>query len=233
MTTARSYFAPYKNIDDPPLFRSALLRFIWRIYTQRLTRAGQWFFWPSGVFAAYASASLQLQGYHPFAYVLGLWAVAWGALILFKPRVKLTARHADRVCAGEALPVDIEVEQLARLGADQYVLPHNLPRGVGCTPENGAPLPALRRSQSARVRLSLNCYKRGVYRLAGYRVESDFPSMLLTASRRFEEQRPLIVYPKFTRLSRLALPTGRRYHPGGVALASTLGESFEFIGNRD
>jgi uncharacterized protein (DUF58 family) len=129
--------------------------------------------------------------------------------------------------------VDVEIEQLGRLAADLYVVPHRLPRGVAAEPEEGVPVPALRRGEKTRVRLSLKCWKRGVYRLKGMRVESDFPALLMVASHCVEEDRPLMVYPQFTRLARLHLPTGRRYHPGGVALASNLGESFEFIGNRE
>jgi uncharacterized protein (DUF58 family) len=233
MESTRSYFSPSKDIDDPPLFSSALLRWIWRAYAQRLTSAGRWFFWPSGIFIGYGMASLQIQAYYPLAYVAGLWVVALAAVWAFRPRVRISVNHVDRICAGEALPVDVEVEQLGRLAADLYVLPHRLPGGIVSEPEEGLPVPALRRGEKARLRLGLRCWKRGVYRLRGVRVESDFPSLLMVASSRFEEERPLMVYPKFTRLARLQLPTGRRYHPGGVALASSLGESFEFIGNRE
>src|SRR5262249_55852640 len=94
-------------------------------------------------------------------------------------------------------------------------------------------IPPLMRGQSQRVRLGLKCNRRGVYTLRGFRVETDFPFGLLRSRRTFEAPRSLLVYPKFTRLARLNLPTGRRYQPGGVALASNLGESFEFIGNRE
>jgi uncharacterized protein (DUF58 family) len=55
----------------------------------------------------------------------------------------------------------------------------------------------------------------------------------LRAQRIFEQRQNLIVYPKFFPLARLDLPTGRRYQPGGVALVSELGESFEYLGNRE
>jgi uncharacterized protein (DUF58 family) len=232
-TSNKLIYSPSADIDNPPLFRSRLLRWIWRVYVQRLTRAGRWFFWPSGAIIAYAWASLELQGYLALSYVVGLWGAAWLAMLFFKPRVRLKVHHVDRVCAGETLPVEVEVEQLRHFCPDLYVVPHKLPRGIMSLPDEGVPVPALRKGEKARVRLKLQCWKRGVHKLQGYRVESDFPSMLLHGSRRFAEPRPLMVYPKFTRLARLTLPTGRRYHPGGVALASSLGESFEFIGNRE
>ena len=77
------------------------------------------------------------------------------------------------------------------------------------------------------------CRQRGAYRLQGYRVETAFPLGLMVAQAVFSEDRPLLVYPRFTPLARLDAPLGRRYQPGGVALASHLGDSFEFIGNRE
>jgi uncharacterized protein (DUF58 family) len=62
---------------------------------------------------------------------------------------------------------------------------------------------------------------------------TDFPFGVLLTGRVFLEPRTLLVYPPFTRLIRLEIGTGRRYHPGGVALASILGDSFEYLGNRE
>jgi uncharacterized protein (DUF58 family) len=227
-------FSPSKDLESLGFFRSSLLRWVWKIYTQRLTRAGRWFIWPSAVVVALGSMSLQVQTYVALAYVFGLWAVAFIAMLLFRPRVKLTAHLADRVCAGEALTVDIELEYTGPFGAmDVLVLPHRLPAAVDADPDDGAVVRTLAPGQKARVSLALRCNHRGIYPFHGFRVESDFPFGLLLASRKFEQQRTLTVYPKFTRLARLELPSGRRYHPGGVALASSLGESFEYIGNRE
>jgi uncharacterized protein (DUF58 family) len=43
----------------------------------------------------------------------------------------------------------------------------------------------------------------------------------------------ILVYPQFYPLSVLHLPMGRRYQPGGVALLSIVGESVEYVGNRE
>jgi uncharacterized protein (DUF58 family) len=130
--------------------------------------------------------------------------------------------------------VDVEVKQQGRLrGADLVVLPHQLPAAIDSVPEDGVALPDLRRGGTSRVRLGLRCSRRGKYLLRGFRVETGFPFGIMRARRTFLEQRAILVYPKFTALSRLNLPTGRRYQPGGVALASDLGESFEYLGNRE
>jgi uncharacterized protein (DUF58 family) len=209
-------------------------RYLWRIYAQRLTVAGRWLLLATAVFVGYGGTSLQLQGYVLATYAVALWFVAGVAMLMYRPRVKLTVQMSSRVCAGETLPVDLEIEQRGRMrGADLVVLPHRLPAAVDAAPDGGVALPDLPQGARTRVRLGLKCARRGSYTLRGFRVESGFPFGILRSRRTFYEERALLVYPKFSPLARLALPTGRRYQPGGVALASELGESFEYLGNRE
>ena len=226
--------SPTKDHAGYAMLRGGVSRWLWRTYTQRLTPAGRWFMLATATFIAYGGASLYLQGYVLAGYAGALWLFALGAVWLYRPRVKLVAHLATRACAGEEIPVDVEVEQIARVrGADLIVLPHRLPAAVDSVPEDGVALPDLRRGQRARVRLALRCTHRGAYVLRGFRVESGFPFGLLRAKQTFAEDRSLLVYPKFTALGALSLPTGYRYQPGGVALVSNIGESFEYLGNRE
>jgi uncharacterized protein (DUF58 family) len=43
----------------------------------------------------------------------------------------------------------------------------------------------------------------------------------------------VLAYPRFYGLDSMSLPVGRRYQPGGIPLASSLGDSTEFVGTRD
>ena len=43
----------------------------------------------------------------------------------------------------------------------------------------------------------------------------------------------LLVYPRYFTFGELPLPMGRRYQPGGIPLASEVGDSLEFIGTRE
>lgn len=188
----------------------------------------------SGIFVFYGGASLQLQGFVLAAYVFGFWLIAWMAMILYRPQATLHVMMSTRVCAGETIPIDIDVEQRGRSrGADLVVLLHRLPPAIDSVPDGGAALPDLKRGETTRLRLALQCNQRGSYTVPGFRIETGFPFGMLRARRIVDEPQALLVYPKFTALSRLTLPTGRRYQPGGVALASNLGESFEFLGNRE
>ena len=216
------------------MLHTATARLAWQIFTQRLTSAGRWFAIPTIVFGSYGGLSLQVQGYIAFSYFFAFWAIAAAAMLALRPKVKLHALMAPRLCAGQTLPVDVQIEQLGRLSQiDLVVLPHRLPLAVDADPDGGAAVPSLRKGQRTRVRLGLKCHKRGVYKLRGFRVECDYPFGLLRASRTFKDEVTLTVYPRFQAVGQMVLPTGRRHHPGGVAMASNLGESFEFVGDRE
>lgn len=226
--------SPAKDPGDYPMLTGGVSRWAWRIYTQRLTPAGRWFALVSGAIVSYSGASLQLQGYVVGSYVVGVWLIAVAALVFWRPKARIEVRVAERASAGTILPVEVEVVNESRWrGSDLVVLPHRLPRTIDCVPEAGVTLPDLKQGEKAVARMGLACRQRGVYELKGFRVESGFPFGLLRTRRVFPAGRKVVVYPTFTPLGMLELPTGKRYQPGGVALASELGESFEYLGNRE
>lgn len=204
----------------------------WHFLTERFTTAGRWFLGATAIFFGYGSSSIDIQVYVPLIYAGALWIVAFLLHLLVRPRVTLQSRHADRVSTGTTLPVEVEVtaNQLSR---DLRVRPHRLPPHLHAVPPEGVALPNLRRGEKTRTTVQLRADRRGDYHWPGFRVESEFPFGLMIAARFARENNSLIVYPQFSPLARFELPTGQRYHPGGVALASARGESLEYIGNRD
>src|SRR5437773_768644 len=115
-------FSGAKDTRGHSLFRSVVMRWFWRFYTWRLTQAGRWLLWPTLAFITYTSSSLEYQSFVPLCYLFAIWALAF---CVRKPNVRMTAALGDRVCAGEILPVVVDVEQLGgRRGRDLYVLPH-------------------------------------------------------------------------------------------------------------
>lgn len=233
LSSPLSAFTPTKDIRYHPLFQGLLFPWAWRVWTQRLTKAGHYFVAATLFFTAFSSVSLDQQFYVAFTYALGLWAVAFAGMWLGRPRVSLTANSAERAQAGETLTVDVSVQAVGRRGIGLSVLPDRLPPEVDAVSEDGVELPLLMPGETARVSLELRCKKRGVYRLRGFRVETVFPLGLMTAQEVFSEPRTLWVTPRFTPLARFETPRGRRYQPGGTASAFQLGDSFEFIGSRE
>lgn len=213
--------------------QNRILLLLWSVYRQRVTPAGRWLIGPTLLFGLWGSTTLEHEIHIACLYALAVWGAALLCLPFVRPRVRLTARGGDRTGAGEALPIEIEVTPEARWpGADLFVVPHQPQAGIEAEPSEGVRLPPLTGGRSARVTLSLRFPRRGVYALRGFRVVSDFPFGLLCAYHVFGPPHRILVFPQFTPLTRLLIVSGRRYHPGGVALASNLGESFEYVGNR-
>ena len=227
-------FSAAKDTRGHSVFRSASARAVWRLLTWRLTSAGRWMLIPTIFLFAYASASLTLQSFIPFCYVAALWLIALLAPLAYKPRVRVTVRHAQHVFAGEIMPVEIEVEQLGAFGGyDLHVLAHGLPPSIDAVESDGVPLPPMKKGARTRAVLRLVCAHRGTFSMNGFRAETDFPFGIWRSFEVFQRERRLIVYPRFQPLARIDIPAARRYQPGGIALASTIGESVEFAGNRE
>jgi uncharacterized protein (DUF58 family) len=108
-----------------------------------------------------------------------------------------------------------------------------LPLAIDTEAEEGISLGTLQPGQSQTVSFPLICHGRGAFVLGGYRIRSDFPFGLLQSYRVQNLPTRLIVHPAFRPLSRFNLPAGRRFQPGGIAMASQVGDSFEYLGNRE
>lgn len=207
----------------------------WRFLTERLTAPGRWFALATGAFLVSGVNSLELQSYVPLLYALALWLAAAIALLWTRPRVRLTARHAARVRAGETLPVEIEarIEAAGTRAMDLQIVPFRLPPPLEAAPLDAPSFAKLTRGEQARVAAGIVAARRGVYRLQGWRAQTDFPFGLMRAHQTFCDERSLLVYPAFAPLSELRVPTGRRHHPGGLSVAWQGGNSVEFLGNRE
>ena len=206
----------------------------WRLWNERFTSAGRWTFIAAGALFISGVNSLELQNYVPLLYIACFWICACGAWFLVRPKLSFSARHAERICVGETLPVEVEIVNEGTRAAHEWrVIAHRLPPYVALESAEGTPLPILAPREKIKAQARLICQQRGVFQFAGWRVETSFPFGLLNSGRVFEAPQRLIVFPAFTPLNSLAIPTGRRHHPGGVALASHLGDSFEFLGNRE
>jgi uncharacterized protein (DUF58 family) len=185
------------------------------------------------LFIGYGANTLDIQTYTPVAYLVCIWFVALLAAVISYPRVLASTRFADRIRAGETLPVELEITQLRRWRQQLTIVPHRLPPGLDPAQPDGVRLPSVARGEVARVSLGITCRERGLHAWYGFRVETDFPFGIFRAYRTLPGEHSVLVTPRFTPLARLVVPTGRRYQPGGIAMASHLGDSFEFIGNRE
>ena len=83
------------------------------------------------------------------------------------------------------------------------------------------------------VQLELTPHRRGVLQFKGLVVARADPLGLFRAFRRVPLPQTLLVLPKRYPLPPIALPGTMKYQEGGVALASNVGQSEEFVALRD
>ena len=94
-------------------------------------------------------------------------------------------------------------------------------------------LPVLAPGGEATVRLELTPLRRGRVTFTATAVTRRDPLGLVRALRRQPAPETLLVLPRRYPVPAMALPGARRYQPGGIALASSVGDSEEFVALRD
>lgn len=202
-------------------------------YRGWLTPTGRMLLW-----ATAAAGTMLLGGIVPtlvlmVAFLLALLgsAVVLGAF--FRPRLSLTRLLPPPLSAGDTLEYRVRVENPGRravrlLDIQERGLPADL-RPVG----EPACIDVLAPGERREVTLKLSCLRRGAYDLNRLQAASAFPSALFKWGRLTHTSDRLLVYPKLTHLEGFEVPHARNYQPGGIAVASQVGESTEFFGTRE
>jgi len=103
------------------------------------------------------------------------------------------------------------------------------------TPErlSEAQLPMIPSGKSESIKLFLQPRRRGRIELAGLTLARTEPLGLVRGLKRVSAEGAVIALPRRYRLPALALPGQRRFQQGGVTLATSVGDSEEFIGLRE
>lgn len=125
-----------------------------------------------------------------------------------------------------------------KLDEDKHVRPFRFERRRFRSPfkmanvkENG--IPDLRPGERSEVTMEITPLRRGVVRFQSLTVARPDPLGIYRALRKFPVSQSLLVLPKRYPLPPLALPGGMKYQQGGVAMASHIGQSEEFVSLRE
>ena len=95
------------------------------------------------------------------------------------------------------------------------------------------PLPALAPSGENEVSVEITPLRRGHLRFRGVTIARPDPLGLVQALKSIELSHSLLILPKRYPMAEIRMAGTRKYQPGGVALASTVGDSEEFVSLRD
>ena len=94
-------------------------------------------------------------------------------------------------------------------------------------------LPDLRPDEEATVRSTLAPLRRGVLRLEGVTVACPDPFGFFRSLRRISLPQTILILPQRHPVPRFQLPGSVKYQQGGVSMASSVGESEEFVSLRE
>jgi uncharacterized protein (DUF58 family) len=187
------------------------------------------------LFAGTASSLtlLTMPVYHIFCALISLYVVASLLAMIFRPKLTVRSHIGPKVSAGQPFVGTVELRNDSwkpayDVSAGFFLLPDALQ-----VPTAAATLPSLAPGASAKLTMEMLPLRRGMYTLPPLRAYSTFPFGIDRRGAGPHQVEPLLVLPSFHPLEKVDIPVGARYQPGGIALTSRVGESPEYIGNRD
>lgn len=210
-----------------------------------------------------ASAALgvdtnQTMAYQIFTFILALLAIAFITGLFFRPTFSVKRLAPRYAAAGQPFAYYVVLQNrsgktqsgltmlenmsdprptFVEFSAERRISGYDhwkrwVSRNSNAVPE-ARDLPPLSPGSETRFKLEITPVRRGYIRFDGVTVARPDPFGLFRACVDLAEKSSVLALPKRYILPRLALPGARQYQHGGVTLASSVGDSEEFIGLRD
>jgi uncharacterized protein (DUF58 family) len=215
---------------------SYLYRKVRRIWRERFTARGRFLFVLCALVGFAGLDTREALVYQLFAFAVGPLVVAALLALRRAPRVSLVGRLPQRLTTGRPVTVGIQVETGRPRASGPLVVswpdPDRFGRGVRLAPVDS--FVDCRPGRPGRARVEMTAERRGRYVVPGLGVSGTDPLGLLATRRSFRQPaQAVLAYPRFFHIETLPLPVGRRYQPGGIPLASSLGDVNEFVSTRE
>ncbi len=205
-------------------------RYLWFF---KLTRTGKALALGGCVAGAIGSASIQVPVYQLFFVLLLLGVVAFFANLVHRPKLVVNGALPDRISMGQQAHGTFTLTNRSRLPAyDVGLAFFGMPPRIWEL-DFGKVVRVLQPGDSIPLSITVEPGRRGIYPLPPIRAYSSFPFGFLRSGSHGQHVSALLVLPAFEPLEAIDVPVSRRYQPGGIALTSNVGESPEYIGNRD
>lgn len=224
---SRPIAGPYRS---PTL---AAARWFHHFWQERLTEPGRWVLGVSMAWGLAGGFPEVMIGMAGFTITTAIIFMVIATAIVRRPKLHVQRSLPMRCVAGSTIDMVLTLTNVARhpvLDVSAYEYRLNPKLKLTSPPDY---VVALVPKESKSLTYRLAAAERGCYRLAGPSSLSCFPFGLTQSCRFHRQEHRLLVYPAFQRLKRLDVPTGQKHQPGGIVLTSQVGESMEFIGNRE
>lgn len=207
-----------------------LVRFLWMY---KLTPGGRVLVITGIITGVLAAPSLEIPAFQTFLALFCIGFVAFLVNLFARPRVDVRGHFPDKATAKHPVTGSFIVRNRGllptlRVGAGFFGLHRELQQ-QNLEHERLS----LARREAATLPVTLEPLRRGLYPLPKLRVFSTFPFNICRAGKAHNNKSSLLVLPDFHPVADIDVPIGTRYQPGGIALTSDVGESPEYIGNRE
>jgi len=208
------------------------IRYFWRQWRDELTPAGKIAVWGICV-TGMGTVSVLMPIYQLFFALVMLLGVAATVGYILRPQVAIIGDFPDHGTAGRPLTATFTLKNVRRVPAYDVGLNFLGLSDAFATDLDRDLIPRLGAGESAAIPVTITPRRRGRYQLPELRAYSTFPFYLGRSGKSGKTVSPLVVVPGFEPISALSMPIGSRYQPGGIALTSHVGESPEYVGNRE
>lgn len=216
-----------------PLESARLFQALRGLYRRRLTRRGQLVLWATLAVALVGVDTRRALVFMLFAVAAPPLLIAAVQLFRRRPDLRLTGRLPARVTSGRGVSVPLHVASTKATGPLSFFWEAPLPAEAGLEVQPAESFLETTGAAPARVQLQLRPHRRGRYVLPGLGVARTDAFGLARSKAVWLPGQVVLAYPRYFTLEELPLPAGRRYQPGGIPLASRVGESLEFVGTRE
>ncbi len=173
--------------------------------------------------------------YYFASFLLCLFVIDHTLGLLLRPRpseVKIDRILPDRCAAGSVVTVRTRIENVGSRPLFDLAVSERRPPPpcwVGRSPYQARLDPG----ETIELAYPMIPSARGAHDFESPALLTAFPFGMHHAGTYTDGRHRLLAYPSFGKLGTIDLPVGTKHQPGGLALVSRVGESEEFIGNRD
>jgi uncharacterized protein (DUF58 family) len=218
-----------------PLESALVLQSLRGLYRRRLTERGRFVLWATFALAIVGVDTRRALVFMLFALAAPPLLVAMVQLFRRRPDVRLAGRLPARLTAGRAVVAEVEAagEDGRATGPLSLFFEARPPTEEGLDVRPVESYLETDGRAPTRVRLTLDPRRRGRYVLPGLGLAHTDPFGLARSKAVWLPEQVVLAYPRYFTFGELPLPMGRRYQPGGIPLASEVGDSLEFIGTRE
>lgn len=226
----------YLNVRVKSKFKPVVpvLTWIRILYMERLTLLGRLMFWVAILAFMFGMSTTTVKTFMIFTLAGSIFLLSVIYAKIYKPDFSVERHLPDRTTCGQKISPPVVLKNKTKRTFCDIILREGIvPSDIVSTEEQKHYISTLEPGEEINLKIGLEFLKRGSFKISGLRAETVFPFGLWASGKILTPEHHFLVYPRFHPLDKIDIPVGKRYQPGGIALTSSLGESTEFIGNRE